>query len=246
MRPRLRHRALVLSASILSLLIPMLALADGDHERGERAPRHRGALPSEGWGMDFQINRHDLVTALNGATLAARWQRAPREAWRLALSAALHDEHPGAAIQATGGQIMVLDESANVQDWRLSLVRLAYPDPRAEVKFYYGLGPLLGFQRSLVTSTRATVPSGTFAEESGYERRWSAGLAAVAGVQWFATRSISVYGEYGLNGTYHESRGTRSFLSATPADTMHIEFESQSHGFDVNAAAFTLGMAVYF
>jgi hypothetical protein len=218
----------------------------GDDE-DEGAPKD--ALHRCSWGLDFQVRGEDVVTSFHGATIAFRKQVSPHDAWRLALTAGVVDANRDDFAVESDSLTGVRNErvfEGNDQFYAATILQIRYPDPDAEVKFYYGFGPTGHFSRGLVTAdvtSSPTVPP-LRATITSYRRAWAGGLAAVAGAQWFATRSIGLFAEYGAEAVYSETLANESARFAESGRVM--ETRSKSHGFSAGSTGATLGIAFYF
>ena len=86
-----------------------------------------------------------------------------------------------------------------------------------------------GFRES-TTSIRPPGSTSSFRPQVGFSRvrneravrtSWSVGWTAAAGVEWFATRDLSLSASYGLTLSYVRIRQTWKFASATQNDFTH-------------------------
>ena len=99
-----------------------------------------------------------------------------------------------------------------------------YPQEAADVNFYLGAGPRVGLNFSRLEVSN---------DEIVRQRRTSLGITGRLGVEWFATRSISLLGEYGNElGIRFESREQPTF----DEDTRDYFYRT----------SVTLGIAAYF
>jgi len=259
----MRHRLASVSLSTVTLALalalfqPTLATADPDpHGPAERAGRT---------GLVFGFDGERLL-AFDGAMLALRKQVGQRTGLRLGLSLGLGDGSteyrsfeeselvaPDTTFTSQDDDTSTL-ESQEV-DLEVDLLLIRHARSRHPVSFFYGAGPLVGYEHSEETqelrsrddqSTRERA-----VENSATTWRW--GLRLAAGAEWFITDAISVHAEYRVGLVYsdHEStsslREVREFdLESVPTQILTDRMERESDGWDLGAHTARFGVSMFF
>ena len=93
---------------------------------------------------------------------------------------------------------------------QISLQYLTYATPNGQTSFYYGIGPIAGFERSKQNSNSSSTSSSNNYDEnvnSSTSNRYSFGLLGSFGVEWFFSDHISLHAEYGLALQYSSTKG---------------------------------------
>lgn len=130
------------------------------------------SLEQGSWALLFQVNGLPSVDFFEGM-IAAKYHVTNRQAWRFGI----------------GGNGGTSGGGAHVQGGASVLAQyVLYPRTDREVNLYLGAGPRVGL--SYMRSERPAL-------DDDRRTRWDLGLTGRLGVEWFATRSISLLGEYG-------------------------------------------------
>lgn len=170
----------------------------------------QNSLRSGAWALLFEVGSNFTLEAFQGFTISAKRHFSDKRALRLGLgisgSVSLDDEVIDRQLK---GDTVTFQEDQegdlNNESVDLIVQHLWYANPKAEVNFFFGVGPLLRFSHSK-SETDATEISGgitTLINSTSKETRWTAGFSAVLGVEWFATKHISFLAEY-VNSLEHE------------------------------------------
>jgi len=157
------------------------------------------AIEKGSWALLFQVEDVFRLDYLDGM-LALKYHLAEQHAVRLGVGAN--------ARTANDGQQVYGGVSGQVQYF-------LYPRPRREVKFYIGAGPRIGYGTQRVEAEG----SSRMRDDS-----WTFGLAGGLGAEWFPTRHISIFGEFGN----HAGMSIREHESNSPAATSHDYFYETS------------------
>lgn len=136
-------------------------------------------------------------------------------------------------------------DDASYEGVGLTIQRVFYPAPRARVSLYYGLGMRGFFSHQKVRVNHPTSDT-TGSMWTGTNNHWSAGVAGILGVEWFATKSLSLTAEYGSTVRYHYYKNRTERFDTTPDGISKSTDESSNQGFDFGSDDVRLGLSVYF
>ena len=233
-------------ALVLASCAPLIALPCLADDRPSEPKTH--ALHSRSWAMEFQINRTDVIGPFRGATIALKKQRSDHAAWRLGLTldffAGTTDESD-AASDTSFAASRTRNSHSDRQSIGVSFLRISYPAPEAAVKPYWGVGPSFRYARSAGHESDVNLGARYDPRPLRFTSRghgWGAGIAGVAGAQWFATPSISFLAEYGIAAEYSSSiTAQHSTVGGYRRDA-----DYRSSGFSLNSTGVALGLSAYF
>ena len=173
------------------------------------------SLRRSDWSIQFKINQMAKLASFQDFEVSLKKAVSKTSALRFGLGEVTADAFAYGNILST------------VENVYLDCQYIYKPSNNREVEFYYGAGPRFGFSHALYTGT--------------FDFTWTAGVAAIIGAEWFATRSISLSGEYMGYGTYSWGRGN---LNTIAEDFSHPE---ERHSiFNVNFSDVRLGLSIYF
>jgi hypothetical protein len=108
--------------------------------------------------------------------------------------------------------------------------RVWYPSATDETLFYYGLGPQIAYSYSHTSYG---------ARQTTY-RTWYFGASALAGVEWFATKSISASLEYNLDAWYSR---THDYQTSNPPASS--DYSLRGTGWSLSDQNLIFGVNVY-
>jgi len=154
------------------------------------------SLAPGAWSMQFRISENFQIADFYG--LSVKRNFSSRDAVRLALDMSVNSS------SSSGPSTNDLDR----QFFESEALYVRNHDPQSEVIFFYGAGPYGGVNR-----TESTGVSGSGLQEIRQkDRSWFAGIRLVAGIEWFATRAISLHGEYRGRMTYNYTSNERVMI----------------------------------
>lgn len=119
-----------------------------------------------------------------------------------------------------------------------------YPAPEAVIHFYFGGGPTAGFSSGLGTATNTSVDSlgnPIFYPYRVEDSEWSVGLSGLFGIEWFATKHLSLLAEH---------RGALNYTNRQSSEKWSGYFNRQDTAFRefsfFYSGTLALGASVYF
>lgn len=224
-----KNRCMIVPALLLAAALAFPA-ASRSEERMPEPALHAGA-----WALQFQIDDNFTLSPFQGAILSVKRHHSDRSAFRVALGLSLATEDIDATLAEmdTVTSSEARDESS--QYVRLDVQYLRYTDPGSPVKLLFGFGPLFTFSNGDAEVTRET---GSVKTES---TAWMAGVSGLVGAEWFATDTISLHAEYGIEMTYRWTKAT-----STTNTTSTLSSETTRHTGNIHARGVLFGLSAYF
>lgn len=225
------HRWVTVAVMVLVCMVAS-SMASAQEQPGESV--RKNSLEKGKSALMFQILGDINLRQYDGANLSYKRMTADNRAYRLGVTLDLRTQSGENSQPSTGKQKTKL----NSQSIDLTLLKLFVPHSTGRVGFYYGVGPLFGFDRNFNESR----PPVSFS----YKNRslmWSAGIDCVIGLEWFASHELSLVGEYGTAVTYSHSNS--SSWTRLSTDGWELVSESKSDNWQLSPSTVRLGVAVY-
>jgi hypothetical protein len=237
--------------------------ASAQEPRPDSSAVPRNSLRPDTWALEFGINYNFTLTSFQGSVLSIKRQLNSHEAIQVGIGGSLSDQSGGGSTRYNLGDTLAYGNSqagaSNAGGIQLNLQYVYYPNPEADVNFYFGAGPTFGYSRSsgntnytpaLPVPADSTVIINYPGSTNQNSTSWNAGVSAMAGVECFLWKYVSIHAQYGLNLTYGESNYTSGYayeilrngtlISSTSAS------HSSSHAWQVYASSVLFGLSVYF
>jgi hypothetical protein len=255
----MRHRLAIISLLALTAasLQAALALADATpHGPAEREGRT---------GLVFGFDGERL-TSFDGAMLALRKQIGQRTGLRLGLSLGFDDGNSDVGTLSErelifpDSTVIERDDGTDVTDSQsvdleVDLLLIRHARSGHPVGFFYGAGPLVGYERQERTQQAWLLDETSSRERTSEsnETTWRWGLRLVAGIEWFITDAISVHAEYRVGLVYsdHESTSTlrevREYeIEGVPDQIVTDRRERESESWDLDSHGARFGVSMFF
>ena len=223
----------------------------------------RNFLQPDAWALEFGIGYNFSLTSFQGSALSIKRQLNSHEAIQLGIGGSLSDQSTSGSTQYNLGDTLTYGYSqtgaSNGGSIQVNLQYVYYPNPDADVIFYFGAGPTIGYSRSKsnINSTPALpVPADSTvyidypSSPNQNSTSWNAGVSAMAGVECFVWKYVSIHAQYGLNLTYGESNYTSGYAYEILRNGKLVPRTSSSHGsshtWQFYPASVMFGLSVYF
>jgi opacity protein-like surface antigen len=192
----------------LLLFVLTTAAVAAPHGPAER-DGHRGLV----FGVDG-----DRLLSFDGAMVAVRQQMGERTGLRLGLSFSWLD---GSSETTSAEELDLIfpdstttdletsdrDQDSKDVELDLDLLLIRHTEGGHAVRFFYGAGPVIGYERD--KDTNESVDEYDIGTRTRTEVResttWRFGLRALVGAEWFLTETISVHAEYRAGAVYSDS-----------------------------------------
>jgi hypothetical protein len=223
--------------------------------KGYKRKAKGGHLQAGSWSLQFQIRNNFTLDDFQGALISCKRHYTPQSAIRLGLglNGSISDDSRESTSTAPGGskRINNLDADLDNQAFNLTVQYLNYPSPGARIKTFFGIGPMVGFDRRKDKSMTYSeiIFDDTLVSRSSVEfrenlrRTWSVGLSGVLGVEWFFSRKLSLLAEYGASFVYEWRKSTSSRWNSETAGS--TEGEDTESTLRFNSSAVKFGLSVY-
>jgi hypothetical protein len=218
---KLTYRKRLLACFVLILSAAVTVSAD-------ESARDNSIEPGS-WSIQFSIDDDFQLASFAGSAISLKRHWSEGRALRGGLSF-------GARTLDTDNSNITPDTSysttrdSNQGSVSTNLFYMVYPAPDREVLLFFGAGPIFSYSR-----TKTNYPD---ADRNNYSRIWSAGLAGVFGVEWFASRSISLMAEYTGNFSYISS--VKEAYSRGRTNKVDEQF------FNIDSTGVRFGLSAYF
>lgn len=205
------------------------------------------SLETGAWALQFQISRNFTLSRFEGSVISAKRHFSDKKSLRfgLSLNASISDAEQNSKqfTSDTLRQILTADSDSDVQNIELNVQYLFYPSPEKEINLFLGVGPMVGFNRSnSETGSERGTPNPVESTSQRTSKRWSLGISANLGAEWFATKNISFLAEYGLSLNYIWVKDSRTDKTAG----IVTEAENKSKILNLSATSVKFGLSVYF
>ena len=186
-----------------------------------RADEAETPAASHLWSMGFGWSQGDALEGMRGPDLTLQHESVDgRRAWRFGFGLYQNAESgtntyrdyffPGPYVITEGGESLT-----NLSDYAVTALRLSQHDDSHEVRFTWGIGPLVGWSRrhdrQVVTHAEYVADSMTLSYTGTLDQIAStlrAGLAGAVGVRWPLTSKIDAIAEFEQALLYRSERLT--------------------------------------
>jgi hypothetical protein len=214
--------------ALVCLALPCLSYAaPADSTSTGRA----NSLRAGAWALQFDINGQLFdVNAFAGGVSLKR-QFSPRSALRFGVGTS------GSSTTQDRSDSPVQQDFDRVGFYLESIFQ-RYANPGAAALFYWGVGPEVGWDHSKAEASSDSVRS------TSEDDRWVAGGRALIGVEWFASKEISLHGEY--TGSIEYSK-TESTAEQVRVGQYSVKRKAETSGWSYGAGSTVrFGLSVYF
>ena len=209
----------------------------------------KNSLQEGMWALQFQISQNFTLTSFQGSTISLKRQYSPNAAIRLGttvnISSSTSEAEPTNAPDTGNYTWQSRSGFANSQGISIAVQYLRYPDPIAGINLYFGGGPLVIFGRS--KDARESIIINTNSPPIRYQNtdettNLSTGISLVAGLEWFASTSISITAEYYSTLQYDWSKTTHTLEPPNPGS----DSEGKDSRFGFRPSTVRFGISGYF
>jgi len=214
------------------------------------------------WALQFGIANSFTLTSFQGATIGAKYQLSDKNAIRggITISGSTNDgtsSNSGSIDDTSYGSTPGSNstKSANVS---FVLQYLWYMNPNGPVHFYTGLGPLVSYTYSktsvnspyLYNAYDAGSYRGYWEHQIGTSNstQWGVGGSGVVGVEWFASRWLSIHADYNESVQYRwGSNSSSQDNSSTYPNyiSSHTDSSGKSKGWTLSSSGVAFGLNIY-
>ncbi|MCK4329861.1 hypothetical protein KAX02_08460 [candidate division WOR-3 bacterium] len=216
----------------------------------EKSPRDN-SLHAGSWSFQFQLEDDIGLKPFNSMIISFKRHTSRHSAFRVGLDLDIDfdDSDYDTRIEESDTNITIGEERVdkNSQRIELDLEYLNYPNAGSNINMFWGVGPLISYSRSRQERERIYSYDSGVSITTGdrYSSSWSLGVLGMAGVEWFATRSISFHAEYRASAAYYRSKIEQVDVDYND-QIRRIEAETFRDGWDFHGVKVIMGISLYF
>ncbi len=214
--------------------------------------------PVNGFALEFGLSGLFNLSSYSGNNLiAAKFQLNNNSAIRLGLSgsfsvtngiqsitnnyiSSMETNNLGSLVTNTGTSI-TFGINADYQ---------YFLNPFDPVKAYIGIGPMIsiGYNNSVSSNIQIDDQADSTEIQSSkyWNFSWSIGARLCLGVEWFITKNISLFAEYGLSVRYNQLYGNSTNSSVSTSELFESGTGFTGNGISINPLSIQMGIAAYF
>jgi hypothetical protein len=213
-------------------------------EVGTSATNRSHSLFDGSRALQFRITNDFVLYDFQGAALSAKKHFSGNSAIRLGadLFFDFSTEDVDSRIFSSDTINYTSDAEIRVQRVMLELQYIHYVSAERKMKFFWGTGPTMLFNREITDTDYYDSRFDISHELKNEDKSWGLGGSGILGVEWFATSYISFHTEYMLTVLY-EWRKIRDDDVAGPDFT---QISTETSGFQAYASNIRFGLSLYF
>jgi len=220
---------------ILLMMVQTLLWA----QKADSIPEFKNAL-------QFQLGSNFNLTGFQGSTFSYLRHFSPNRALRIGLTTDAHNYGNSSLQESSDSTFSRFENDNEMIDFDLYLQYLFFNKSYANIRFFYGVGPVIGFQHSISEETREYTTDYYYNryihQKSEY---WKVGISGICGVEWSVKPNLKLSAEYGINPYfYHTKVVYRREIEDDPEDISRDT--SESDGFRFNNRAINIGISLFF
>jgi hypothetical protein len=123
---------------------------------------------------------------------------------------------------------------------RVQALIIKYLEPKTDIHLFFGAGPTVAYAWSNQSDGRSNSTSTI----EYHSETFSAGLVGVAGTEWFATRTISLFAEYDASLYYSHTSQRNSSYNSSPV--YNSSYEAVRNSWNLSNDGIRMGLSLYF
>jgi hypothetical protein len=211
------------------LFLAVLSFQTGLSQTGESAPYITDSSRSIQFGIGMLTLR-----SFGDQTMSYRWHQTPGTAIRIGVSVSASGRTDETVTSAYRGDTLVGQSRSTSTDlpridFTLSAQYQWYVRIQDDLYLFAGAGPQFGYNQ----------------RDYPYDeyRMWTAGLNGGFGAEWFASRRLSLHGEYQIHLLYRHTISSE-WEDFSSGDSKFYDRTGDS--FDITSGAVLFGLSVYF
>jgi hypothetical protein len=197
------------------------------------------SLSANSRAIEFQIGPNFSLNTFDGSTFSYKMFLSEKQAIRFGVSLNLQMNKNIAELSS--------NKTTNYTA-SLNTYYLWYLAPKDLIHFYYGTGPVIGYNYSKSHHSDNSAPSEAYYEniQESIPKGFSAGIGGVCGVEVFVTKAISLSAEYNATALY--SHGSSENSQEQRWGNGQIDIVNNTYTTDNFAftSAAKLGLIIYF
>ena len=215
------------------------------------------------WALQFGIAGNFTLTSFQGSTIGAKYQLSDKNAIRggITISGSTGDGTSSNSGSISDSSYGTVPGSSSTKSATISLViqYLWYMNPNGHVHFYTGLGPFISYSYSKYSSDSPYL--NTVYNDGSYEgywehqfsasnsTQWGVGGSGVVGVEWFASRWLSLHADYseGIQYRWGSNSSSQGNSPSTAPNYLYSNTDSsgKSKGWALSNGGVAFGLNIY-
>ncbi len=200
------------------------------------------AIRPGAWALQFRVADNFTLGSFEGTVVSAKYHFSGSRAIRFGIRGDVHSSNIDDKERQTHADSVIYDAS-QTRKYRqrsigLSAEYLHYSAPRERMSLFVGAGPLFSYGW---TSRYDHTPAYGDQDIRGHESRL--GASALIGLEWFASRSISLHAEYGLSLSRSWSSG--EVTTTTYAPPRRSQEKTTGRQWDLEGSSVLFGLSAY-
>ncbi len=203
----------------------------------------KNSLVKGAWALQFQINNNFSLSSFQGSTLSAKRHFSNKKAIRFgaSLSGSISEQDQSSITENE------IKSDENGQGILVNTQYAIFPSPEKSANLFFGAGPFAQFSRSNRISTTSSIFL-TSTRVKTKATTWAAGISGVLGVEWFATRTISLLAEYNSTFGYNSLSESDKTEQKTSTSRYVVVNENKRNikGLQLGSGFVKFGLSVYF
>ncbi len=216
------------------------------------------SLREGAWALQFGIASNFTLTSFQGTTIAAKYQFSPMSAIRGGItingSTSSGSNSTAETVADTNYGAVPGSSSSNSSSIAFVIQYLWYMAPSGPVHFYAGLGPNFGYAHSHRNSDNSALYNINSSESwvrsvsASGSNQWSVGATGSVGVEWFATRWLSLHADYFEAVQYQWGSSSSSSDYSSAISTYipsHTNNSGTSTGWILSNSSVSFGLNIY-
>lgn len=202
--------------------------------------------------LQFQVGSNFNLYSFQCSVVSYKHHLSRNAALRLGLSISLggrNDDYSTNGFYADSNSVQpgsTQNSDRNNRSIQLTSQYIWYFNHDSKLLLYGGAGPLVGYDyRYENKGSNFEIPANSplTTQNESKAKQWTAGITGVIGVEWFASKSISLLAEYGLQASYYWLDSETKDISS---DHFVRKTKSSSTSWDVRGSNVKLGLSLYF
>jgi hypothetical protein len=208
------------------------------------------SLEAGKWALQFQINNNFTLSSFQGAIISAKYHFADSKAIRFGIGGnySFNEVNTG---NSQDTAFSYYGKENDTRNYSISIYTqyLSYVNPDKEVLLFWGIGPIIQYEKSTLNQTSQDSNSyiSTKSDVAYNSHIWGFGATAVLGVEWFAGKSFSLHAEYGTILLYNWGENIQNTTNqSSQYREINVNSSQNNRRWGFGPSSVKFGLSVYF
>lgn len=186
------------------------------------------------YALQFQIGQNFQLSSFQGSVISGKYNFSDRDALRLGVSITTNNQDQNGLVNHHDQLDNYSSTMKNIiNNFSIGLQYIRNNYYRWNINFYYGAGPIIGYNYN-DNNTKDNFGN----INRVMNTQWNYGISAMAGVEWYFLKDMSLSAEYGIMYNYFQE---------TMANTQpNTDSTTKIKGFLIQPLGVRFGLSVYF